>query len=312
MPWDAADANRHRRHNRPPIEQPSEKKVNTFQRIPSAAEVRTTAKTESGSTKPESVAVNPPRDRGSVIDEIKAATIYIRVTTSEGVQSGSGFLFQRSNNWGTIVTNAHVVEPEEGKLETVECTFFSGTSREFTVTAKVSCKDRQNDLAFLRVYHEKIPVAISLAKGVEIRETDTVLAAGFPLGEILKTSDRNPSITITQGTVSSIRLDDDDAVSVLQIDGGINPGNSGGPVVLEDGRLVGIAVAKVRGTDIGFAIPTHILQQTVLGRLTRVQVEKTNGGHYRFEIRFIDPTSRVQNTDLIVFRDFRPDHSSAG
>ena len=41
----------------------------------------------------------------------------------------------------------------------------------------------------------------------------------------------------------------------MQLDGELNPGNSGGPVVAADGKLVGIAVSKIVGTKIGFAIP---------------------------------------------------------
>ena len=316
MPWDVADANRHLRHNKEPLELPSNareptKKLSTvtdqtFPRKSTEAEVR--AKLERGK---EHVAVSPSasrglseQDRARVIEEIKSATVFIRVETSTGLQSGSGFLFQRSKNWGTIVTNVHVIEPDEGKIEKITCVFFSGTKREFEVAATVSCTDERSDLAFLRAYDEKIPAPIHSARDANVYETSTVLAAGFPFGELLKTNRRNPSITITKGTVSSLRRDDFDVVSVLQIDGGINPGNSGGPVVSEDGRLVGVAVAKVQGTSIGFAIPTDVLQQTVLGRIKWISVEKTNKeiGRHQFRIRFADPNRMVKSGELIVFR----------
>lgn len=317
MPWDVADANRHRRHNKQPIEMPSitseptgssnASPSQTFPRESTVAEVRARIVETKESSKPSAPARDQAteRDPAQVVEAIKSATVFIEVTTSKGVQSGSGFLFQRDSHWGTIVTNAHVIDPEEGKLEKITCVFFSGTSREFEVAAKVACKEENTDLAFLRAYDEKIPAPISPAKDVQVYETSTVLAAGFPFGDALKTNRRNPSITITKGTVSSLRFDDYDTVSMLQIDGGINPGNSGGPVVSEDGRLVGVAVAKVRGTSIGFAIPAQILQQTALGRVTRVSVEKTSHerGQHQFRIRFVDPNHLVKSGELIVFRD---------
>ncbi|MCA9138190.1 MAG: trypsin-like peptidase domain-containing protein [Planctomycetales bacterium] len=315
LPWEVADANRHLRHNMEPIalaskasepiEKPNASTVQTFRRKATEAEVR--AKFEDG--KDRSTDSSPTSDNSSgqdlarVIEEIKSATVFIQVETSEGVQSGSGFLYQRNNNWGMIVTNVHVVEPEEGKLEKITCVFHSGTSSEFEVAAQVACKDKRSDLAFLKAYDKKIPAPIRPAKDATVFETSTVLAAGFPFGDVLKTNRRNPSLTITKGTVSSLRLDDYDAVSVLQIDGGINPGNSGGPVVLEDGRLVGVAVAKVRGTSIGFAIPAQILQQTALGRVTRISVKQTDqvGNRHQFNIRFADPSSLIRSGELIVF-----------
>src|SRR5205085_10448224 len=65
----------------------------------------------------------------------------------------------------------------------------------------------------------------------------------------------------------SIRLDENDAVVYVQIDGALNPGNSGGPVVDPEGRLLGIAVASIRGSSgIGLAIPVKHLTQLLEGK----------------------------------------------
>ncbi len=54
---------------------------------------------------------------------------------------------------------------------------------------------------------------------------------------------------------TSVRRGASGMIETLQTSGGIDPGNSGGPVVNQQGQLVGISVAKVRESSIGFAIP---------------------------------------------------------
>ena len=70
--------------------------------------------------------------------------------------------------------------------------------------------------------------------------------------------------TVTSGIVSAYR--DDFALDYLQFSAPISPGNSGGPVLDEQGRVVGVAVAKMVTTGaegIGFAIPASRLCVTL-------------------------------------------------
>src|SRR5438552_13879343 len=94
-----------------------------------------------------------------------------------------------------------------------------------------------------------------------------VFILGFPFGEPLSRKVGNPGITINKGAVSSLRENDYGQMKAVQIDGAINPGNSGGPVVDEDGRLVGISVATIRGTGIGIAIAPDELARMFGGRV---------------------------------------------
>jgi S1-C subfamily serine protease len=58
-------------------------------------------------------------------------------------------------------------------------------------------------------------------------------------------------------------------LSEVQLDLDINPGNSGGPVVDETGTLVGVAVAKIKSTRIGFAIPLRKLERLLEANLDK-------------------------------------------
>jgi S1-C subfamily serine protease len=138
---------------------------------------------------------------------------------------------------------------------TVTAIFHSGTKGERTVPAQVITTDEERDLAVLKVNGLGTwPHPILLDKKAALVETMPVYILGFPFGEALSFNKGNPTITINKGSVSSLRENEYGQMKAVQIDGAINPGNSGGPVVDEDGHLVGISVATIRGTGIGLAI----------------------------------------------------------
>ena len=67
-----------------------------------------------------------------------------------------------------------------------------------------------------------------------------------------------PEISISAGTISALRADDNGERRALQINSTVNPGNSGGPVVDREGYAVGVIRARVKGdAGIGFAIPIN-------------------------------------------------------
>ena len=245
------------------------------------------------------------RSRAEMLQFLKDATVFIKVTTTKGIQSGSGFLVERNGSDGFVVSNSHVIEPLEGTLKTIECVFRSGRPDEFQILASIAGRDNSRDLAILKINHEKLPEPIAESSDIEVHETLSVLVLGFPFGEVLTTSKRNPAITVTRCAISSMRRDDYDQVSLLQVDGGINPGNSGGPVVTEDGHLVGVAVAKLLGTEIGFAIPRQELGNTLAGRVSKLELKEITKDSkkriYNARPTVIDPRKNIQSAAILTF-----------
>jgi hypothetical protein len=133
---------------------------------------------------------------------------------------------------------------------------------------------------------------------------------GFPLGNVLANVGGNPAITVGRGSVSSIRLDADGKVGVVQIDGGLNPGNSGGPVVDSKGRLVGIANATIRGAQsIGFAIPAAKLKALLDGRVAQINLAiqpGKNDDRIKLEVRgtLVDPLERIKSVQFLHMPGF--------
>jgi len=186
---------------------------------------------------------------------LKAATVLVLLDTVEEEGSGSGFLIAKDANYGYIATNEHVVAVEPGERRRVQVVFNSGVPRqEAVLPAEVVAEDEYRDLAILRVRSPNLPEPLQLSSPQPPRETAQVWVLGFPFGEMLATSKLHPSITITTGTITSLRLDDYGKVTRVQVDADINEGNSGGPIVDASGGLVGIATEKIEDTKIGLVV----------------------------------------------------------
>lgn len=204
---------------------------------------------------------------------IKDATVMI-TTTVEGdadkSASGSGFLIRVEGKTAFFVTNNHVIDPGEtrdGAKTKLRVILRSGTKQERSAAAEVVAASAERDLAILKTSTlADLPQPIDIDQIPELVETMQVYMFGFPFGKALAMGRGSPSVVIGRGMVSSVRRDDKgEAYSVL-IDGALNPGNSGGPVVDVKGRLVGIAVATIRGANIGIAIAPAELNAMLLGK----------------------------------------------
>ena len=91
-------------------------------------------------------------------------------------------------------------------------------------------------------------------------------------------------------------------MSLLQLQGSLNPGCSGGPVVGTDGKLCGVQVQTIRGSGLGFAIPTDEVVRLVQGRLAtwRLSTKKDESGEYdvEYRVQLVDPMQKINSMEL--------------
>lgn len=236
--------------------------------------------------------------------ELKAATVFIKVDGSQGTATGSGFLIRVEGETGFVATNHHVVSGTRRRFKPqhYQLVFGSGTKAERILPGEVVASDPAQDLAVLKVTAKDFPIPLDLTQTVQLQETMTVYTFGFPLGERLSSSKSHPAVTIGKGTISSLREDEHGRLQRVQLDGELNPGNSGGPVVTADGKLVGIAVSKIVGTKIGFAIPPTELTDMLKGRaaaaLPRSLRVNGDSAEVEIEVPLIDPLHQLQSVEL--------------
>jgi hypothetical protein len=259
----------------------------------------------------------------AVLEQIKDATVFVKMDAGTASGSGSGFLMRVEGNDAYFVTNDHVVSPPTqvvtiGRIRPrvigtktvkarISVVLRSGTTREQVLPADVVTTDPEADLAVLRVTGAReLPRPIDFSQAVQLVETMPLYIFGFPFGSALATNKGNPAITVCKGSVSSLRRDDRGELSVVQINGDLNPGNSGGPVVDAQGRLIGISVAAIKGTQIGLAIPTADLTQLLQGRaLGTILVRKQMAGDHADvagEFWLLDRNHKIRATRALNLR----------
>ncbi len=165
------------------------------------------------------------------------------------IGGGSGFIVHHG---GLVMTNKHVViDPD------AEYTVILSDEREFP--ARVVSRDPINDVAFLKIEAERLPI-LELGNSDDIELGQSVIAIGNALG--LFTNTVSKGIISGLGRKVTAALGDGGMIEqlrhVIQTDVAINQGNSGGPLVNLDGFVVGINTAIIYGAqNICFAIPIN-------------------------------------------------------
>lgn len=164
---------------------------------------------------------------------------------------------------GLVLTNEHVVD---GAFE-IEVRL--ADDRIFPAT--VAARDRQLDVALLRLRGAGGLPAATLGSSAAVQVGDRAVAVGNPFG-------LGPSVTL--GIVSAVarEVGHGPLPGLIQTDAAINPGNSGGPVFNAAGEVIGLATAvHAQGQGIGFAIPIDEVREALpellaTGRVARGQM----------------------------------------
>lgn len=168
---------------------------------------------------------------------------------TETMPMGSGFV---ASPEGLIVTAAHVV----GDLPVVTVVLFDGSAR----PAERVGVDPVADVAVFRFATIKPLQALEVADSTLVKPGEPVALLGAPYGL--------PG-TATSGIVSAVgrRLSAEDPGAYIQTDAALTAGGSGGPLIDLDGKVLGIASAKLSrgeaGAGLAFVIPATVVRQVL-------------------------------------------------
>lgn len=191
------------------------------------------------------------------IDKIYDAVLCIEVLNDSGeaASTGTGFVYEKDDKYGYVLTNAHVVSGGtnvQGMLSNNE-----------KVKLTILGTDTYTDIAVLRMDAKDVLKVASIGTSKNTKIGNTVFTVGSPLGSsyagtvtkgILSGKDRLIETSTSTNGLSSETY----TVKVLQTDAAISPGNSGGPLVNLAGDVIGITSLKLvdeKVEGMGFAIP---------------------------------------------------------
>ncbi|PJE51281.1 MAG: hypothetical protein COV29_00800 [Candidatus Yanofskybacteria bacterium CG10_big_fil_rev_8_21_14_0_10_36_16] len=188
-------------------------------------------------------------------DEIMDSVVGPRDGEKVKIGGGSGFIVSPD---GLILTNKHVVFDTNADYTVI-------TNDEKEYSAKVLSRDPVNDVAFVKIEAENLPVAeLGTSKKIELGQT--AIAVGNALGIFSNSvskgiiSGLGRKISASMGGGPEMGETPEPQIenlrNVIQTDVAINQGNSGGPLINLEGHVVGINTAVIYGAqNIGFAIP---------------------------------------------------------
>ena len=195
------------------------------------------------------------KSTSQLVADSRRFTVFIASNNSEGVQLGSGVVYDST---GLVVTAAHVVQD----VDNVDIRLWNGS----VVSAEVLGKSKEYDLALLRMPKARYPAA-TLGDSSKVQGGDEIMVLGYPAIFRFRAS-----ATATRGMISQTIAGPQS--QYLQIDADLNPGDSGGPLLNSAGQVIGINVGRLerlRGRaiqGIGIAIPSRTVQETI-AKLTR-------------------------------------------
>lgn len=185
----------------------------------------------------------------------EVADFWTRQSSTQEAGSGSGVIYKVENDKAFIITNYHVVEG----AKQIEVTLADGAKED----AELVGGDIWTDLAVISVSSKNISTVASFGDSDALKQGETAIAIGNPLG-----LDFYGSVTtgVISGTDRAVPVDlnadghVDWETEVLQTDAAINPGNSGGALVNLAGDLIGINSMKIAESTVeglGFSIPIN-------------------------------------------------------
>ena len=182
-----------------------------------------------------------------IYDAARPRLLQVRtVLAAADRQSSLGSAFLVSDD-GLAITNYHVVSQFALEPDTYRLDYTAADGRQGQL--RLLAIDVADDLALVRV---------DQPQPAFFKFDETALAETVPKGETLY-SMGNPldlGFTIVEGTYNGPV--DRSYQQRIHFSGAINPGMSGGPTVTEDGRVVGINVARQLGSElVSFLVPAR-------------------------------------------------------
>lgn len=222
-----------------------------------------------------------PKDEGfqNLLDSVVKIDVWEK-TQKDGSNKvirgvGSGVIMSAD---GVVLTNSHVVNIYSEKIMVT----LSNLER---VEAKFVGWDHWTDLAIIRLDTDEIESRglkfshAQFGNSEDLKSGEVVYAVGTPFGF---------ARTVTRGIISNTSrffegtllnesgYETGNFNTWIQTDAAINPGNSGGPLVLPNGKVVGINTrGMVLSNNLGFSVPSKVAKYVTAKLIENSKVNRS-------------------------------------
>lgn len=198
-----------------------------------------------------------PFDLSRLAREVRPSVVQLVAMDALGekIGTGTGFFITTS---GVIATNHHVID----RAEQMVALLSDGSQR--TITGIISI-DEEDDVALVQAEGEGFS-ALPLGTLEQVESGTPIVVVGNPLGM---------TWSLSEGIVSAVRMDKaagahpasrhEHPGGLIQFNAPVTFGSSGSPILMRDGRVIGIAqsVLAVPGATMNFAVPVTELRKLV-------------------------------------------------
>ena len=188
-------------------------------------------------------------DFSNIIQDSVQSVVSIKTNKA----AGSGFIIHEA---GYVITNFHILEGARYAISTTP----RGIKQYMTLIGY----DKELDLALLKIKGEYEYLELGDSEKAKVGEK--VIAIGNPKGL---------EFSVTEGIISAVnRKRLGNSAGYIQTDAALNPGNSGGPLINTHGEVIGINNFKVSGENLGFALMSNYIQESV-NKITNKEINQT-------------------------------------
>ena len=176
-------------------------------------------------------------DPAELFEKLSPSVWVVAASDKNGITLGSGSAVVIGAE--RMITNCHVLKKAASLLVKRDNTGHA---------ARLEFADIERDLCTLRVKNLSAP-AVKIAALSSVKVGQKVIVIGAP---------RGLELTLSDGLVSALRKDKDDAIELVQISAPISPGSSGGGLFNMNGELLGIPALSLKDAqNLNFAIPAE-------------------------------------------------------
>lgn len=201
---------------------------------------------------------------------------YDRTTTKTSGGSGVIYSVDRESGDAYIITNFHVIYSDDAVTQDkisndISIYLYGQESSSYAMKASYVGGSLEYDIAVLKiegseVIRHSLATAATFADSDKVAVLDECIVVGNADGDGMSVTTGIVSVDSEQLSLVGADLKTNITLRVMRVSAAVNHGNSGGGLYDENGKLIGVVVAKKTGEEVdnmGYAIPSNLAKSLV-------------------------------------------------